>query len=109
MLTLFAGQAGPLWDEALPIEVRELPGDLAGLDRLLADLGCWRGSWRIGGGGAGDAAGGVDGWAPDDRDGELCQVDGASFRLNCPGRVRDAAKSHPGDELSFPLDTIGTK
>ena len=26
-----------MWDEALPIEVRELPEDLAALDRLLAD------------------------------------------------------------------------
>jgi IS5 family transposase len=28
-----------LWDEALPVEVRELPDDLAALDRLLADAG----------------------------------------------------------------------
>jgi len=37
MLTLLAGQAESLWDEALPIEVRELPEDLAVLDRLLCD------------------------------------------------------------------------
>ncbi len=37
MLTLLAEQPECLWDEALPIEVRELPEDLAGLDRLLAD------------------------------------------------------------------------
>ena len=37
MLTLFAGQAESLWDEALPVCVRELPEDLAGLDRLLSD------------------------------------------------------------------------
>jgi len=35
MLTLRAGQAETLWDEALPIEVRELPEDLAQLDVLL--------------------------------------------------------------------------
>lgn len=35
MLTLRAGQAETLWDEALPIEVRELPWDLAQLDVLL--------------------------------------------------------------------------
>lgn len=35
MLTLRAGQAETLWDEALPIEVRDLPGDLAQLDLLL--------------------------------------------------------------------------
>jgi len=38
-----------LWDEALPVEVRELPADLAALDRLLGEPGllapivaCWR-------------------------------------------------------------------
>jgi len=39
VLTLFAGQAESLWDEALPVEVRELPEDLAALDRLLLDPG----------------------------------------------------------------------
>jgi transposase, IS5 family len=39
MLTLLAGQPESLWDEALPIEVRELPEDLAALDGLLADPG----------------------------------------------------------------------
>jgi IS5 family transposase len=37
VLTLLAEQPECLWDEALPIEVRELPDDLAALDRLLAD------------------------------------------------------------------------
>jgi IS5 family transposase len=37
MLTLLAGQVESLWDEALPVEVRELPEDLAALDRLLCD------------------------------------------------------------------------
>ncbi|MGH2743067.1 MAG: transposase [Thermoleophilaceae bacterium] len=37
MLTLLAGQAESLWDEALPVEVKELPEDLAALDGLLAD------------------------------------------------------------------------
>jgi transposase, IS5 family len=37
MLTLRSGQTESLWDEALPVEVRELPQDLAALDRLLAD------------------------------------------------------------------------
>jgi transposase, IS5 family len=39
MLTLLAEQAESLWDEALPVEVRELPADLAALDCLLADPG----------------------------------------------------------------------
>jgi IS5 family transposase len=37
VLTLWSGQAESLWDEALPVEVRELPQDLAVLDGLLAD------------------------------------------------------------------------
>jgi len=37
VLRLVAGQAETLWDEALPIEVRELPEDLAALDVLLDD------------------------------------------------------------------------
>jgi IS5 family transposase len=39
VLTLFAGQAESLWDEALPVEVKELPEDLAALDGLLSDPG----------------------------------------------------------------------
>jgi transposase, IS5 family len=37
MLTLVGGQVESLWDEVLPIEVRELPDDLARLDRVLSD------------------------------------------------------------------------
>jgi IS5 family transposase len=37
VLTLWAGQAESLWDDALPIEVKELPEDLAALDVVLAD------------------------------------------------------------------------
>ncbi len=37
MLTLWAPQAECLWDESLPLEVKELPADLAGLDRVLGD------------------------------------------------------------------------
>jgi len=36
VLTLLAEQAESLWDDALPVEVRELPEDLAALDRLLS-------------------------------------------------------------------------
>jgi transposase, IS5 family len=49
MLRLVAVQAETLWDEALPIEVRELPEDLAALDGLLCDpallapfVACWQ-------------------------------------------------------------------
>src|SRR5947209_20599307 len=37
MLTLLAEQSECLWDDALPVEVKELPRDLAALDVLLAD------------------------------------------------------------------------
>ncbi|MCA1678650.1 MAG: transposase [Actinobacteria bacterium] len=37
MLRLVAAQAETLWDEALPVEVRQLPEDLAALDELLCD------------------------------------------------------------------------
>jgi transposase, IS5 family len=37
MLTLLAPQPESLWDESLPVEVKELPEDLAVLDLLLAD------------------------------------------------------------------------
>jgi transposase, IS5 family len=37
MLRLSGGQVESLFDLGLPIEVRELPADLAGLDRLLED------------------------------------------------------------------------
>src|SRR5438105_12889773 len=37
MLTLCRGQVECLWDEVLPIEARELPEDLARLDRVLCD------------------------------------------------------------------------
>jgi hypothetical protein len=37
MLTLVGEQMESLWDEVLPVEVRELPDDLARLDRVLSD------------------------------------------------------------------------
>jgi IS5 family transposase len=37
MLTLFADRVESLWDEALPVEVKELPEDLAALDGVLSD------------------------------------------------------------------------
>jgi transposase, IS5 family len=37
MLTLVGGQMECLWDEVLPVEVRQLPDDLSRLDRVLAD------------------------------------------------------------------------
>ncbi len=37
MLTLLASQAESLWEDWLPVEVRELPADMAALDKLLSD------------------------------------------------------------------------
>jgi IS5 family transposase len=49
MLRLVAAQAETLWGEVLPIEVRELPADLAALDELLCEpalleplVACWQ-------------------------------------------------------------------
>jgi IS5 family transposase len=39
VLRLRAAQAETLWDELLPVEARELPEDLAGVDELLRDAG----------------------------------------------------------------------
>jgi hypothetical protein len=50
MLRLAGGQVESLFDQLLPIEVRELPADLAALDRLLADprlLAGWRPRRRL--------------------------------------------------------------
>ena len=63
MLTLCGGQVECLWDEVLPIQARELPDDLAGLDRVLSDavllepiaaaweqgarVGALRSRWRV--------------------------------------------------------------
>jgi IS5 family transposase len=48
VLRLAAGQVESLWDEVLPLEIRELPQDLARIDALLGDRGlfgpiaaCW--------------------------------------------------------------------
>jgi IS5 family transposase len=41
MLTLCAQQMESLWDEVLPVEVRELPEDLARLDRVLSNGLLW--------------------------------------------------------------------
>jgi transposase, IS5 family len=38
MLRLSGGQVESLFDLGLPVEVRDLPADLAALDRLLADV-----------------------------------------------------------------------
>jgi IS5 family transposase len=61
MLRLVAAQAETLWDEALPIEVRELPADLAALDGLLCDpvllepfVACWQREALVSGGSAAD-------------------------------------------------------
>src|SRR3954447_15916106 len=39
VLRLAAGQVESLWDEVLPVEVRELPEDLRQIDVLLSDPG----------------------------------------------------------------------
>ena len=83
MLTLWAVQPECLWDETLPIEVRELPEDLAALDGLLSDpeltmvfLERWRQEVID------DGPGGVERGSADDRDGDLRAVDGPQGALS---------------------------
>ena len=88
MLTLWAPQAECLWDESLPVEVKELPADLAELDRVLWRSGVDDGvAGALAPGGRGYRTGGVDRWATDDRDGDLCQVDGAQGQVSVGYRV----------------------
>jgi hypothetical protein len=42
MLRLSGGQVESLFDEALPVEVRELPEDLAALDTASTSSRAWR-------------------------------------------------------------------
>ena len=57
MLTLLAEQPECLWDDALPIEVKELPEDLAALDVLLSDPSCCGRWWSAGSGSSGRRGG----------------------------------------------------
>ena len=57
MLTLLAEQPECLWDDALPIEVKELPEDLAALDVLLSDHELLWPMWSAGGGSFGRRGG----------------------------------------------------
>ena len=78
MLTLWAGQAESLWDEALPIEVKELAGRSRGAGWGVGGSGVDDGAvGAVASGGRGDRSGGVDRWPADDRDGDLRPVDGA--------------------------------
>lgn len=64
MLTLAAGQVESLWDEVLPVGVRELLEDLARIDALLGDLallaaisGHWQSEAEVSGWSAGGTGG----------------------------------------------------
>ena len=48
MLTLLAEQPECLWDDALPVEVKELPEDLAALDVFEPITSCCGRSWSGG-------------------------------------------------------------
>ena len=102
MLTLLAEQPECLWDDALPIEVKELPEDLAALDVLLSDhellwplVERWRREFRA------DRAVGVDGGPADDRDGDLRAVDGAQAALSVG--VSDVGGGGVGLDSSAPV------
>ena len=77
------GAAGVLWDEGLPVEVKELPEDLAELDRVLGDpeltmVLVERLRQEVVETGRAVL---TDGPA-DDRDGDLCQVDGVEGQVS---------------------------
>jgi hypothetical protein len=69
MLRLVGGQVESLFDELLPVEVRELPADLATLDRLLGDPCLLAPIEGLG-------ADCPRSWPPDDPDGQLRPADG---------------------------------
>ena len=69
-MRLVGVQVESLFDEALPLAVRELPSDLARLDELLSDpvlLAPIAAGWEA------EACGA---WAADDRDGAVRAADG---------------------------------
>ena len=112
MLRLVAAQAETLWDEALPIEVRELPEDLAALDELCATRRCWRRSWSTGS--ARRCCRGLGGraWAPDAGDRDVCAVDGAQtpLRLGVPVTGRRGFRlDPPAPILSDRADRSGAR
>ena len=75
MLVLVGEQVESLFDEVLPVEVRELPGDLARLDVLLSDPALLAP--------IGEQWGGHGPWAraPDDRDVVVRALDGRQAAL----------------------------
>ena len=82
MLRFVAAQAETLWDEALPMEVRELPEDLAALDGLVVRSGLLA-PFSAALAARGARVGGVGGrsWASDDRDRDLRAADGPQAAL----------------------------
>src|SRR5688500_10058176 len=81
MLTLVAGQAESLWDEALPVEVRELAGRSGGAGPGAGRSGGVGADRRaLWSGGRGRAGGAVE-RAPDAGDGDLRALDGAQAAL----------------------------
>ena len=99
MLTLWAGQAESLWDDALAVVVRGAAGRSGGAGRVACRSGVARADrGALASGGCADAAGGVDRWAPDDRDGDLRPVDGPQAAL--PLGVQDACGGGVGLDSS---------
>ena len=102
MLTLLAEQPECLWEDALPIEVQELPEDLAALDLLLGDhellfalVERWAREFHE----TGRLV--VDRGTADAPAGDLRQVDGAQAAL--PVGVPDAGRGGVGLDPSAPV------
>ncbi len=102
MLRLLADQPECLWDEVLPVEVKELPEELASLDVLLSDqellwplVERWRQEFEQTG------RAGVDGGPADDRVGDLHPHDGAQAAL--PVGVQVVGGGGVGFDSSAPV------
>jgi len=77
VLTLWAGQAECLWDEAASDRGERAAGGSGGFGPVVVRSGAGDGfPGAVALRGRGDGPVGVDRWAPDDRDGDVCAVDG---------------------------------
>ena len=81
MLTLWSDRVECLWEESLPVEVKQLPDDLAALDRVVRPAAAGGDRGAVPAGVPGDGPVRVDRWAPDDRDGDVHPLDGAQAAL----------------------------
>jgi hypothetical protein len=100
MLRLAGGRVELLLDELPPVEVRELPADLAVLDRLLAD---W---WLLGPARAGRGGCRSCEWSTDDPDSLLCAAEVIKQRTGWG--YKTLVREVPNERTSMPAP-LGTR